>query len=519
MTDYTSLAWPYLNERFARGAQAKDRTLPSTPEALASATTERETDLGNAQRLVRLHGHEVRYVRAWRAWLVWDGTRWARDETGQIVRRAKLTVKSIYAEASRSEEAARSKALASHAVRSESEAHIRAMISLAESEAEVAIRPQQLDSDAWLFNVLNGTIDLHTGVLRAASPRDLITKLAPVVYDPAAEAPLWSAFLTRIFRGRDDLIRFLQRATGYSLTGDTTEQCLLFCYGTGANGKTTLLELVAAMLGDYAARTDFGTFLERRGNGPRNDIARLVGTRFAAANEMGEGQRLAEGLVKQLTGGDHISARFMYSEYFEFRPQFKLWLAANHKPTIRGTDNAIWRRIRLVPFDVTIPEEERDTHLLERLRAELPGILAWAVQGCLDWQREGLGLPPAVKEATAGYRAEMDVLAGFLVDRCTVTPGSREDATPLYRAYKQWCDETGERAVSQKAFGTSLKERGFFSVRGSPTGSTVWHGLQLLKGLNHPEPIFVNSPSFSTHEGSSGTRFGDPSDPSVERRI
>lgn len=448
-----------------------------TPRPASPPVTENRTELGNARRLVHRHGTIIRYVHPWRQWLVYGGGRWAPDDTGRLELLAKETVLSIYQESIAAEAATERQELAKWAARSESHAQLHAMIGLAASEPGIPVRPDQLDADPWLLNLQNGTLDLRTGALRPHAAADLLTKLAPVMWDPASEAPTWRAFLARILPGDPDLLAFLQRAVGYSLTGNTSEQILLFLFGRGNNGKTTMLETLRALLGDYGLQADVGTFLERRRDGASNDLARLRSARFVAAVEAGEGQRLAEGLVKQLTGGDTVSARMLYSEYFEFRPQFKLWLAANHKPVIRGTDTAIWRRIRLVPFTVTITEAERDPELPAKLRVELPGILHWAVEGCLAWQREGLGAPPAVCTATASYRLEMDVLGAFLEECCELGPALRAPATPLYEAYRHWCDRSGERAVTQRAFGTALLERDFHSVKSS---TYVWHGLRLL---------------------------------------
>jgi putative DNA primase/helicase len=311
------------------------------------SSTENRTELGNARRLVRLFGHRIGYVHPWRRWLVYDGIRWAPDETGELERLAKETVLSIYREALAAESDTERSELAKWAARCESHAQLRAMIDLAASEPGIPAVPDELDADPWVLNVENGTLDLRRGLLRAHEPADLITKFAPVAWDPAAPAPAWAGFLERILPGDPALFGFLQRAIGYSLTGNTGEQTLFFLHGRGSNGKSTLLETLRALLGDYGMQADAGTFLDRRRDGANNDLARLRSARFVAAIKAGEGQRLAEALVKTVTGGDTISARLLYSEFFEFRPQFKLWLAANHKPVIRGTDYAMWRRIPL----------------------------------------------------------------------------------------------------------------------------------------------------------------------------
>jgi putative DNA primase/helicase len=421
--------------------------------------------------LVAQHGADLHYVHAWKRWLVWDGRRWARDETAEVERRAKATVRTIYEEAAQAEDSGTRKALSKWAAASETRTGLTNMLALAASEPGIPVIPAQLDCSPWLFNVSNGTIDLKTGEIQPHRRENLITKLAPVEYNPDAQAPTWIAFQERILPS-EDLRLFLQRAVGYSLTGDTSEQILMLCHGVGANGKTTLLETTSRTLGDYALRADFGSFLARdREGGPRNDLARFAGARFVSAVEVESGRRFSEVVVKELTGQDTISARFLYSEYFDYVPQFKVWLAANFKPVIKGTDHAIWRRIRLVPFAVTIPAEERDRQLPDKLRAELSGILAWAVRGCLDWQLHGLPAPPEVIGATDAYREEMDPLAGFIEERCVTTDTARATAKDLYAAYITWASNEGEHAMSQRTFGMRLGERGFDSAR---TGQTRW---------------------------------------------
>ena len=369
-------------------------------------------------------------------------------------------MRSIYQEAGAEDDDDLRKALSKHARSSEARNRIDNMLELGKSEPGIPITVDELDDDPWAFNCTNGALDLQTGQLREHRREDLITKLAPVAYDPTAECPQFLAFLEQIMDGNQDLIRFLQRAIGYSLTGLTREQVLFLLYGLGANGKSTLLEALAMLLGDYAQQADFATFLVRRNEGPRNDIARLRGARFVSATEAESGARMSEVLVKQLTGGDTVTARFLHQEFFDFKPEFKLWLAANHKPVIRGTDNAMWRRIKLIPFAVTIPESEQDKNLPAKLQAELSGILAWAVRGCLEWQEHGLGEPEAVKAATGEYREEMDVLGDFLAECCILELGATAKATELYRNYKSWCEQNGIRELSQRVFGSGLTERG-----------------------------------------------------------
>lgn len=437
------------------------------------------TDLGNARRLVHRHGRNLRYCWLWRKWLVWDGKRWVKDDTGEVYRLAKETVSSIYQEAAAAPNDEARKELGKHATRSEAGARIKEMVDLARSD--VPVMPDELDASPDLLNTESGTIDLRTGELREHRREDLITKIAPTTYRPDAAAPTWEAFLERVLPG-EDLRAFVQRAVGYSATGDTSEQCMFINHGGGANGKSTFQEAIAAALGDYAMRAPTEMLLAKRSDGVPNDVARLKGARFVSASETEEGRRLAESRIKDLTGQDTITARFMKAEWFDFAPTHKLWLSTNHKPEIRGTDAAIWRRIRLVPWAVTIPPAEQDKKLPIALRHELAGILAWVVRGCLQWRREGLQAPDEVRKATGEYRAEMDVLAGFLVECCELDTGHWEYAKDLYECYKRWCDENGERPEPQRKFGGRLGERGFQRDRGGSRGAGIWRGVRLTEG-------------------------------------
>jgi putative DNA primase/helicase len=441
------------------------------------AAVKNRTDLGNAERLVARHGDDLRYLHVWGKWLVWDDRRWAVDETGEVDRRAKEAVRSIWHEAAGCDDPDDRQALTKHAAASESNSRIRAMIERARAEEGVAIRITDIDTNPWLLTVKNGTIDLRTGELRGHRRDDHVTKLIDIEADTNATCPRWLAFLHRVLDGNEELLQFLQRAIGYSLTGHTTEQVLFFLHGAGSNGKSTFLEILRALLGEYAIQADFATFLERSADGPRNDVARLFGARVVTSSEVGEGRRLNESLVKTLTGGDVIAARYLYAEAFEFKPTFKLWFAANHKPVIRGTDDAIWRRIRLIPFTVQIGDAEKDIELASRLKAELPGILAWAVEGCQRWLEHGLGCPEIVKLATNTYREESDELGDFLEEHCEIRPDATVTASVLYEAYARWA---GKRAVSQTMFGRQLTDRGFGIVKGRD-GMRKRVGLELAR--------------------------------------
>jgi putative DNA primase/helicase len=436
------------------------------------------TDLGNAERFISQHGEDVRYCYAWSRWLVFTGARWERDESGHVHRLAKETVRGIYHEAAAAADEERRKALAKHAARSEAETKIRAMLELAKSEAPIA--PDELDAAPWLLNASNGTIDLRTGELREHRREDLITKLIPVEYDPKATAPTWAAALERTLPS-PTLRAFFKKLCGYAITGDVSEHILAVLYGTGANGKSTILNALLEAAGDYGMQAAPDLLVAKKGAHP-TEVADLFGKRLVASIEVEDGRRLAESLVKQLTGGDKVRARRMRQDFWQFDPTHKVFMAVNHKPEVRGTDTAIWRRIRLIPFTETIPPAEQDKKLPEKLRAELSGILAWTVEGCLEWRREGLQAPDEVRKATGQYRSEMDVIGAFLQDECEIGLDYREPFTIVYKRYEEWCEDGGERAETRRKFNARLKERGGFEARRSgPGGSNEWHGLRLLK--------------------------------------
>ncbi|MGD0205285.1 MAG: phage/plasmid primase, P4 family, partial [Dehalococcoidia bacterium] len=419
-------------------------------------------------------------------WLLWTGHWWTPDADEEVERLALEAVHWRYQAAANIVDLKDRQAEATWAINSESRMRLDSCLALARAWRPIADAGTDWDSDPWLLGVVNGVVDLRTGALREGRPDDRITMHTPVSYHPDAPCPYWLAFLDRVIGGNGNLIDFLQRAIGYSLTGDVSEQVLFFLHGTGANGKSTFLGALLDALGGYGRQAAPGLLLAMRGERHPTEYADLEGARLVASVEVDEGRRLAEGLVKWLTGGDRMKARRMRQDFYEFRPTYKLWLAANCKPTITGTDLAIWRRIRLVPFIVVIPLEEQDPHLPDTLRRELPGILAWAVQGCIDWQHYGLGTPPEVEAATAAYRGEQDVLAGFLEECCIVSQDVSVATAALYKAYAEWCREAGEKPLAKRAFGLSLGERGFTPDRAYQLGR-LWHGIGLLMTQLPPE--------------------------------
>lgn len=469
----------------SRSASQRAETMPEQsdePEtAVLRGDSRMRTDYGNAERLVDQHGPDIHWVFERGMWATYHRTNWQLDETGEVERRAKRVVRNIYREAAArpAEEADERAALGKHAASSEAASRLRAMIDLARSEGGITVHLTDFDRDPWLLNCQNGTVDLRAGNLRAHDRAELHMRITPVAYDPHATCPIWEAFLHRIMGGNEQVITFLQRAIGYSLTGVTREQVFFLLHGVGANGKSTFLETLAALLAGYAQQAQITTFLRKQHDeGIPNDLARMVGARFISAVEADEGVRLSESLIKQLTGGDRITVRFLHQEFFDFIPEAKYWFAMNHRPTIRGTDHAMWRRPLLIPFGVVIPDEEQDKGLKAKLQAELPGILAWAVQGCLDWQTHGLAIPEEVRAATSEYRAEMDTLAGFFEERCTLTKDAWVPSSDLYRAYREWSEEAGERYETEQMFGKKLTERGL--TREKRSGKRCWFGITLV---------------------------------------
>ena len=424
------------------------------------------TDLGNAERLIDRFGDSLHYSGAL-GWLIWNDKNWVADETGQVERFAKLTVRDTLREASDAEEHEQRKALSKWAIRSESASAIANLIQLARTEEGVPVRTDDLDTNPWLLTVANGTLDLRTGALGPHRRTDMITKASPVTYNPAATCPRWLEFLHRIMEGDEARVSYLQRAIGYSLTGDTSERAMFVLYGKGKNGKSTLLTVISELVGDFATRTPTETLMQKQTGGIPNDIAQLRGARFVFASEAEDGRRLAESLIKDLTGEDVISARFMRQEFFRFQPTFKIWFSTNHRPVIRGTDEAIWDRLKLIPFNYRFKDgEQRPKHeVLAEFRAEMPGILAWAVRGCLEWRNDGLGVSEAIHSATAEYRVDMDTLGAWIADECVESPLETEGSAALYEDYKRWAENGGERPLTNKAFSQRLVERGFTKKR------------------------------------------------------
>ncbi len=420
------------------------------------------TDAGNAERFAGKNGGDVRFVQSWDKWLVWNEKFWSCDARAAVLRRAKLTARGILGEAAACKDDGRQQQLAKWWKASESSGKLSSMLALAKAEEGIAVSHETFDVRDLLLNVENGTIDLESGKLGPHEREHLLTKCAPVPYDQSAKCPQWRAFLDRVMGGNKKLVAFLQRAVGYSLTGSTSEQVLFFLHGAGANGKSTFCHVLLDLLGPYGTVGAPNMLLAKRGEAHPTEQADLFGARAVVLQEVEAGRAWAEVTLKQLTGGDTVKARHMREDFWSFRPTHKFWVAANHKPAVRGTDYAVWRRLLLVPFTVTIPRKEQDPDLLDKLRAELPGILRWAVDGAVSWKDAGgLFPPPEVTIATEEYRCAEDLVAQFVNECCEKEAGVTAPGGALYDAYVNWCRATGESAMSNRRFGDRLTEQGF----------------------------------------------------------
>ena len=458
------------------------------------------TDESNARRFAARHADKLRFASAL-GWLAWDGMRWEPGAALRAMELAKETGRSLYADAAKQTDDAARQRLVSHAQYSCSKAGLTAMLELARSEPALLVLAEQLDADSWLLNCQNGTLDLRTGELRAHRVEDLITKVAGAAYEPDAKSSIFDAYRARVFGGDRDLEMFVQRACGYCLTGSTAEEVFFVAYGGPASGKTTIVEAMSAALGDYATPTPIQTFLRRRNQeGPRNDLARLVGSRLVTATEVPPGQYFDEASVKQLTGGDRVPARFLYREYFDFTPAFKIWIAANHRPRVRDDDPAIWRRILAIPFKVEIPKAERQPQIKQCLRdpaRDGRAVLAWAVEGCLAYQRDGLAPPRTIQQATAEYRDESDTFGRFLEDCAVLGPAEWTPWEVIAAAYRNWCARNGNRYPLGEA---SLRER----LRSRDCAPEKGNGVRGWKGIRFGFPLPKAVDSRDTLDSESG---------------
>lgn len=441
------------------------------------------SDLGNAERFHAYYGDWCRYVPELNVWRVFDSTHWIDDEN--LVRMkymSSMTVRKIYGEIEEIDDIQMRRDLAHHALKSESSERIKAIISILPTQNSINLNLHNWDTSKYLLNVNNGTINLITGELQKHNRYDYITTLIPYDYSPDTECPLWHQFLNRATGNNEDLKTYLQRAAGYCLTGDTRKQIFFFLYGLGNNGKSVFTSTLRKLLGHYAIRVSTDLFMlkdKSSGNGHKEGLANIKGKRLVIASELDDGRHLAVSLIKDLTGGENIRADRKYQHEIEFTPECKLWLVGNHKPVIKDTTLSIWRRVKLVPFTVTIPTEDIDEDLTRKLENEYPGILTWCVQGCLDWQQYGLNDPESVRVATSEYRADQDILREFLNENCFISKGAVIYQSELYKIYKKWCEDNDFPHLGKRWFGERLHEKGITADRGSGNKAT-WIGLRIL---------------------------------------
>lgn len=450
------------------------------------------TDLGNAERLMKTYGRDIRYCYERKSWLIWKGTHWRWDKGGDIMHLAQRVARSIYQEAGAEDDKDQRKKIAEWAHTSESNTRVNAMAAMAEPMG--AIPFEKLDAGQWNLNCLNGTIDLTTGELRPHRREDYITVVCQYPYQPAAHSEEWEAFMGKITAGDQDIQAYLQRCIGYTLTGSTSEQCFFFCSGEGGNGKSTFLNSFKEILAPYTAQANAEMFMSQLhpgGAGHSEDVANLAGKRFVVATELEENRRMAVSKIKQMTGGEAMRASFKYEHEFEYKVTYKIWLNANHKPTISDTTYSIWRRIKVVPFTVKISaaEDIKEYHLVLLERGG-PAILAWAVRGCLDWQKRGLVEPRGITDATSTYRHEEDILADFYAACCYLSKDAEcvVSHKEIFGRYQDWCHENSTDPVTSRTFAKKLQERGRIQ-KYLGLGQLKWRYIRLLKVDEEPQGV------------------------------
>ncbi|WP_342550939.1 phage/plasmid primase, P4 family [Lysinibacillus sp. FSL M8-0216] len=438
-------------------------------------------DTGNAQRLRDAYGDHIRYSYIRKNWYYYDGKIWQIDQEGMIKMLVDKTVEKMKNEALFIPEGVDEEEVRNNFIK-----HIKATRSskgktnmLKETEHLTSVKPSQFDSDIDLFNVQNGYLDLKTSTLMEHDKSKYFTKISNVEFTDKIGCSLWLEFLDQIFDGDKALIDYMQRAVGYSLSGSTQEQMMFILYGNGRNGKSVFLDIITEMFGSYATNIQPQTIMvKQQSSGANSDIARLAGARLVTTTEPNEGVRLDEGLVKQLTGGDKVTARFLYENEFDFEPQFKLWMATNHKPIIRGTDDGIWRRLAIIPFTVQIPENKIDYNLTNKLKREITAILNWAVEGYLKWQKDGLKEPEIIKQQRQEYRVEMDSIECFIEECCIKAPQFRVPAKTLFNEYKNWASDNGQYMMSSTKFGREMGKK-FNKIK--TNGTMHYAGVRLLE--------------------------------------
>lgn len=420
------------------------------------------TDTGNAQRLRNKYVGNIKYSYIQKEWYYWTGKVWQVDNSGEIKKLADVIIDDMKKEAFRADGDIQDELL-KWCNRTASSKGKTNMITETQHLEGIPVQPDEFDAYTDYINCQNGIVNLRTGELLPHDSNFMMTRICYTDYDTTCGEPkLWLKFLNDVCNGDKELINYLQKCVGYSLSGSIREQCAFFIYGIGNNGKSTFLDTISDLMGTYASNVQPETIMVKKNDGGANsDIARLKSSRFVTSVEPNEGVRLNEGLVKQLTGGDKVTCRFLYGKEFEYVPEFKIWIGTNHKPTIRGTDVGIWRRIKLIPFEVNIPKDKVDKTLKYKLRKELPQIFNWAVQGCIKWQEEGLELPKCVQDATKEYKAEMDILTNFMEQCVEIDYKSPEPimAPQLFNLYTIWAQKNNEYQMTSRKFYTEIAKK------------------------------------------------------------
>jgi putative DNA primase/helicase len=436
-------------------------------------------DTGNARRIVAKFGEKIKYNFENKHWMLWNGKQWVPDVKNQIKTMAELVVQDMKQAALMEDDRELQKAMMKNTERALSTNGKEAMIKEAQHIENIPCVNSDFDKDPMLINTESGIVDLTSGNIDNHKKENMQSKMVHFQIEETTPQ-LWLKFLNEIFNNDQELIKFIQKSVGYTLTGSIQEQCMFILYGDGANGKSVFLEVLATMLGDYSVNAQVETILSKKGAGTNasSDLARLKGARMATTSEPNEGSKFNEGLIKQLTGGDTITARFLYGKEFEFKPEFKLWLATNYKPVIRGTDMGIWRRIRLIPFEMRLPKDKQDKMLTQKLIKEIPQILNWAITGALLWQREGLESPESVEAATKDYKNEMDIINTFVDECCQLVKNYETPAKDVYDEYANWSRQGNEYLMSLTRFGKEISKR--FDKKKTRTG-IVYVGLRLAK--------------------------------------
>lgn len=444
-------------------------------------------DTGNAERFTSLHGEILRYSYTRKNWYFYDSKKWVTDQEGKVKTMAdevleKMKSERIFIPDDGDEEEIK-KAFHRHVKSTRNHNGKTNMIK--ESEHLLPIKTESFDNDQHLFNVQNGYINLRKGALKDHDKDKYFTKISNVEYTDKADCPLWDEFLNTIFDGDASLINYIQRAVGYSLSGSTEEQVMFVLHGNGRNGKSVFLDIVTDLFGSYSTNIQPQAIMvkQNQGGAANPDIAKLAGARLVTTVEPNEGERFDEGLIKQMTGGDRITARFLYEDEFEYTPQFKIWMATNHKPLIRGTDDGIWRRLAIVPFTVQIPENKVDKKLTHKLRREINAILHWAVEGYLMWQHSGLQEPQCIKDQRSEYRTEMDSIEAFIQECCTLDNHVSTQASTIFQAYKDWANMNNQYMMSSTKFGREISKR-FVKFR---SNGTYYKGVEVRK--EHEKPF------------------------------